>query len=240
MIWNVSIFPHRDNVSEFKAVKNFVAVGLGPLTHNPKFVTYCDKPNSSLRGGVKFMAKRMKVDIPPIPLASKEEFRLLKSKLKLNPKPSTKQLEDWCQEFLKKADGKFIFPKLPPLLRVGVKKFQVNQKISILGLNTEEGFVKLMGELRSEVNLENPKQQKRQLVQHYNPVSNKRLRSDHSSARPTEATQTRTASTVTTNTSQQLPTSLDKQMSKNVQPYQLSLLLLLLLPLPVQKAQTYN
>ena len=147
MIWNVSIFPHRDNVSEFKAVKNFVAVGLGPLTHNPKFVTYCDKPNSSLRGGVKFMAKRMKVDIPPIPLTSKEEFELLKSKLKLNPKPSTKQLEDWCQEFLKKADGKFIFPKLPPLLRVGVKQFQVNQKISILGLNTEEGFVKLMGEL---------------------------------------------------------------------------------------------
>ena len=73
-----------------------------------------------------------------------------------------------------------------------------------------------MGELQSEVNLENPKQQKRQLVQHYNPVSNKRLRIDHSSARPTEATQTRTASTITTNTSQQLPTSLAPRPQTNV------------------------
>ena len=57
------VFPHRDNASEFNAVEGFVAVGLGPLTHNPKFVTSSDMPNPVLRGGAKFMAIRMKVDI---------------------------------------------------------------------------------------------------------------------------------------------------------------------------------
>ncbi|EJK46131.1 hypothetical protein THAOC_35219 [Thalassiosira oceanica] len=156
-IWNVTAFPHRDNMSEFNPIDDFVAA----LSHNARFVTKSDNPHRRLTGGLRFMAIRMRVYIPPLPIQGKEEHRMLREKLKVTPTPNKQQLESWCEQFKERADGVNIFPKLPHLLRTGVQQYQVSQKIRILGLHTEEGFNKLLGELRTDVVLENPEQQRR-------------------------------------------------------------------------------
>ena len=170
-IWNVTVFPHRDNMSEFDAIEGFVAAGLGPLSHNPRFVTKSDTPHRKLKGGLKFMAQRMKVELPPLPIQGKLEYSLLRENLKVTPTPNKQQLESWCEQYKVKADGINVFPKLPNLLRAGAKQYQVGQKIRLLGLHTEEGFNKLLGELRTDVVLENPQQQERKLLQLHEPSS---------------------------------------------------------------------
>ena len=158
-------------MSEFDAIEGFVAAGLGPLSHNPRFVTKSDTPHRKLKGGLKFMAQRMKVELPPLPIQGKLEYSLLRENLKVTPTPNKQQLESWCEQYKVKADGINVFPKLPNLLRAGAKQYQVGQKIRLLGLHTEEGFNKLLGELRTDVVLENPQQQERRLLQRHEPSS---------------------------------------------------------------------
>ena len=75
-IWNVTVFTMRVNVSEFRTVE-FVAVGIGPLSFNKDYVTKADHPSPKLKGGLKVMAQKMNVDIPPLPFSTPAEYHLL-------------------------------------------------------------------------------------------------------------------------------------------------------------------
>jgi len=88
------------------------------------------------------------------------------------------------------TNGVNIFPKLPHLLRTGVQQYQVSQKIRILGLHTEEGFNKLLGELRTDVVLENPEQQRRLLIQRHESSNLHRNISEQAAPAVSESTGT--------------------------------------------------
>lgn len=53
---NILLYPNHPNVSLFKPVKNFVAVGIGPLSYNEDYVDI-GLPHKELKGEVKFIAK---------------------------------------------------------------------------------------------------------------------------------------------------------------------------------------
>ena len=138
-IWNVTVFPRRVNVSEFEPI-DFVAVGIGPLNFNPDFVKKSETPHEALSGGLKFLARQMKVDIPPLPLSTPAEFSMLKEFCSQHPQPTTEDITNLCKHFLAKSNGMTIFPKLPSLIRPGIKRWEINETIRLLGLETEEGF----------------------------------------------------------------------------------------------------
>ena len=63
-----------------------------------------------------------------------------------------------CKQFLEKANGVDIFPKLPSLIKPGIKRWEINQSIELLGLQTEEGFKSLMAELKTAISIGAPAQ----------------------------------------------------------------------------------
>lgn len=73
----------------FKPIKNFVAVGVGPLTCDPQFAS-SGPPHESLIGDMKFLVERMKLVGPPLHIETKKEKRIFNDHLKENPKPTTK------------------------------------------------------------------------------------------------------------------------------------------------------
>ena len=152
-IWGVTVFPQRVNVSEFNPV-DFVAVGIGPLSFDPDYVKRSDEPSPVLAGGLKFMAKQMKVEFPPLPISTPAEFSMLKEFCSKHPQPKSEDINQLCRECLQKSNGIDIFPKLPSLIRPGIKRWEVNQSIELFELLTEEGFNKLFSELRKEVSLD--------------------------------------------------------------------------------------
>ena len=58
-----------------------------------------------------------------------------------------------CKHFLAKSD---IFPKLPTLIKPGMKRWEINEAIRLLGLETEEAFNELFEQLRTVVSLPPP------------------------------------------------------------------------------------
>ena len=62
-----------------------------------------------------------------------------------------------CKLFLEKSDGIKIFTKFPSLIRPSIKRWEINEAIRLLGLQTEEGFNKLYDELCTAVSLESPR-----------------------------------------------------------------------------------
>ena len=75
-----------------------------------------------------------------------------------HPKPKSTDIANLCKQFLLFANGVDIFPKLPSLVRPGIKRWEINKSIELLGLQTEEGFNALMAELRTTVSLDDPPQ----------------------------------------------------------------------------------
>ena len=151
-IWGVTVFPGRVNVSEFQPTE-FQPIGVGPLTFNPDYVKKSDTPSPALNGGLKFMAKKMKVEIPPLPLATKEEYGILKEFCTTHPQPSRDDVNNLCKHYLQLADGRTILPKHPTLINPGIKRWKINQSITLLGLRTEKGFTALLKDLRTEISL---------------------------------------------------------------------------------------
>jgi len=75
-IWCVDLFMNRINVSEYKPL-DFVAVGVGPLSHDNDYVTK-GPPAEFLHGDLRFLGERMGVKYPPMPPLTKREFGMIK------------------------------------------------------------------------------------------------------------------------------------------------------------------
>ena len=104
------------------------------------------------------MGFQMKVDIPPLPFSTPKEYQMLNEFLARHPQPKSNDIANLCKQFLLFANGIDIFPKLPSVVRPGIKRWEINQASKLLGLETEEGFNKLFAELRTTVSLDPPLQ----------------------------------------------------------------------------------
>jgi hypothetical protein len=126
-IYNVLIWPRHKNVSVLPCKPDFVSVGIGPLTYNPRFVEFGD-PAEHLTGDLEFMASQMNLKYPILPIGSKEEVKIYNEFVK-NKKPTPTNLEKLCEIFKEKSDGINIFPKIPSVLKSYKSTWEKNNEI---------------------------------------------------------------------------------------------------------------
>ena len=114
-IYNVIIYPGHTNFSLYEAPKDN-SVGLCKLIAFVGFVQQ-GEPLECLTPDQRFIAKQMGVQCPPLPPSGKQEMQMLNEFYQRNPSATDRQFENLAREFLDKADGKEIFPKLPSMLK---------------------------------------------------------------------------------------------------------------------------
>ena len=127
-LFNILIYPRHRNLSRFKPVDGFVAIGVGPLSLDPEYVQQ-GEPLPVLKGDLHFMAERMKLECPPLPLAHKDEFKIFRHFIARNPKVTRSTLHNLAKEFKAKSNGQTVFPKLPCMLKVYCIKWKQNELI---------------------------------------------------------------------------------------------------------------
>lgn len=154
-IWGILLFPNRTNVSQFKPL-DFVAWGLGPLSFDPRFVDKGD-PADHLKGDLLFMAKRMGVKYPPLPPSTEQEFGMIKNFCASHPGQKSVDIERLCENFRQKSDGKSVFPKLPSMIKPGIKRWEINQEIKMLRMRVGDSYGDIIEAFKSdEVRLSPP------------------------------------------------------------------------------------
>lgn len=146
-LFNVLVFPRHRNLSLFKAIADFVAIGIGPVSLNPDFVKM-GEPMAHLKGDLRFMAERMKLNCPPLPIGGRrEEIRMFSTFMSLYPKASDANWRKLSKLFLKKSNGKTIFPKLPSMLKSYHSRWQQNQVIKQLEKKLETPINEVLQQL---------------------------------------------------------------------------------------------
>jgi len=147
-IWNLLIYPNHTNILAFKPTE-FVAVGIGPLSYDLKYID-TGEPMAHFKGDFKFLAKRMKLKCPPLPLSTRQEYSIYNDHLKSHPQPAKKNWDELAQIFKNSVNGKTIFPKLPSMLKSYYDKWSKNQEIKIIGMQIRGGYNKILSKLSSE------------------------------------------------------------------------------------------
>ena len=115
-LYNVLIYPAHCNFSLFAPPKDDIAVGIRPLTSFPEYVQ-AGEPMEHLTPDQKFMARMMKVECPPLPPSGPTEMSTLNKYYTAHPNMTSQELHILAKKFLREADGKETFPKLPCMLK---------------------------------------------------------------------------------------------------------------------------
>jgi len=147
-IWNLLIYPNHTNILAFKPTE-FVAVGIGPLSYDLKYVD-TGEPMPHFKGDLKFLAERMKLKCPPLPLSTKQEHLIYNDYLKSHPQPATKNWDELAQIFKNITNGKTVFPKLPSMLKRYYDQWSKNQSIKMIGMQIRGGYNQVLLKLSSE------------------------------------------------------------------------------------------
>ena len=126
-------FPEHGAVNQalFDPIKDFVAVGVGPLNYDSKFVDH-GEPHPKLTGGLLFLARKMKLKGPPLHVAHPREMHLFNEFMREHPRPTAKTWDELAALFKFKSDYETIFPKLPSMLRNYYNKWKVTQELTML------------------------------------------------------------------------------------------------------------
>ena len=127
-------FPSHTNQALFQPVQGFIAVGVGPLNYDEKYVT-TGPPSTNCTGDILFLAKKMKLVGPPLHIAHPKEKKMFNDHMGEFPKPTSKTWDDLCAKYLEAADYKEVFPKLPSMLRNHYNKW----KLTYLGIGIGQG-----------------------------------------------------------------------------------------------------
>jgi hypothetical protein len=145
-IFGVDIYPRHTNLAQFKAVDDFVAVGIGPLYYDSAFVKP-GEPDSRLTGDLLFVAKRMKVKCPPLHLEGPHEKKIFNEFVKAHPKPTTQHWKELAARFLLLTNCKTIFPKLPSMLKSYYNRWKDSQLIVMAEEEMKSDYHALLMEL---------------------------------------------------------------------------------------------
>jgi hypothetical protein len=119
-IFQRHLWPGHLNLMDYKPVLDYISVGVGPLNFSSEKHVKVGKPMKLLVSrDYRFMAEMEGVELPPsLPIKGHEENKLFNCIMKERTmKGKSANWDLMAEEFLKRADGKTIFPKLPQLLK---------------------------------------------------------------------------------------------------------------------------
>jgi hypothetical protein len=141
-----TVFPRHTNLGQFKEIKDFIAVGIGPLYYSPDYVDLGD-PDPRLKGDNLFVAKRQKLKCPPLHISTRTEKRIFNQFITNNPNPTGREWRKLATEFKEQTNCGDVFPKLPSMLKNHHKKWRKNQLIVLAEEKIKEPYNVLLREL---------------------------------------------------------------------------------------------
>jgi len=151
-IYNVVVYPsHRNCSLLINPITNFIAVGIGPLSYDNRFVTF-GPAHKNLRGDLRFVASSMGLELPPLEISSKEERTIFNDYRRNHPqnkKLSASSLVELAIKFKCYANGTTIFPKLPSQLEAYDRNFQKISVVTITARNMSIPYNQLLSGLMS-------------------------------------------------------------------------------------------
>lgn len=121
---------------------NFSPIGIGPLSYDSRYVD-CGQPSPKLKGDLRYVANKMGLVFPLLPISTREEYKLFTnhiSKITNDDEVGIKQMTDLAIKYKLSSDGEKIFPKLPSMLLAYYKTWKVNQKLKMLRLQLDAKF----------------------------------------------------------------------------------------------------
>lgn len=128
-LYGVTIYPRHNNGLEFQANDEMTSVGIGPLSYSDRYVKVGES-HPSLKGDLKFLAKQMKLELPPLPVASRREIKMFTDfMINCSGKPKESDFANLAHQYLVAADGIDVFPKLPTMVRSYFNRWKKNQMI---------------------------------------------------------------------------------------------------------------
>jgi len=115
-VFGVIVYQNHRNLLTFSSpVVAFIAIGVGPLSYDTNYVTF-GPVHPKIKGDVKFVARKMGIELPPLPISTKEERKLFNEFRRDNctgSKLGPTKVHELCTLYKSKADGVSIFPKIP-------------------------------------------------------------------------------------------------------------------------------
>ena len=126
-IYEVIIYPGHLNFSLYEAPKEN-AVGIRKLAAFSEYVRQGD-PLETLTPDQNFIAKQLGVQCPPLPPSGKQEMQIINDFYQQNPNATDRHFQALAKEFLKKSDGKVIFPKLPSMLKADFRRWKKTSNV---------------------------------------------------------------------------------------------------------------
>lgn len=152
-IYNVIVYPsHRNCAIISNPIENYVAVGIGPLSYDSRFVTFSNKPHDEVKGDLRFVAASMQLELPPLIISTKEErviFNEFRRSHPGNKRLPQSALVELASIFKTKANGTTIFPKLPSQLAAYDSNFQKISAVKITARKMSVPYNELLRSLSS-------------------------------------------------------------------------------------------
>ena len=141
-IYNVQIFPLHQNMMEFKGT-NLISVGIGPLSYDENYVEV-GAPDDSLSGNMLFIAERMGLVLPLMPIATMREIQIFTTFMGRHPHPTDSNFRELAKIYKQNSDGIDVFPKLPAMVKAYYNRWKKNQAIK----RSQEGVGQAVLDLR--------------------------------------------------------------------------------------------
>lgn len=148
-IFNAVVFPSHNNVLQFKPVKDWVAVGIGPLSYSTAYVDP-GKPDPSLKGDLRFVAQQMRLKLPPMPIATPKEIKIYNDFRLQHPGMTPSDCRELARKYKLLSNGTTTFPKLPSMINQYSNQWKLNNEIKLLKKQIKTGFDTLVAKMSSD------------------------------------------------------------------------------------------
>ena len=104
-IYNIIAWKNHINILQFKSVQNFDSIGIGELKYSEQFVEKGEVDERIRVRDIRFMAEKMKLRMPPLPISHWEEIKIFNDFMKENNTLSNSKCVDLAELYKEKCNG---------------------------------------------------------------------------------------------------------------------------------------
>ena len=130
-IHNVIVWKNYRNLTLSLSNNSFVSVGIGELHYPEIFVSKGTPDSRIVVRDINFMALKMKLAMPPMPISHLHEIKIFNDFIKQNPSFTSTSMSTLTMIFKDKSNGTTIIPKLPSLIKHYCKRWEANSLIQL-------------------------------------------------------------------------------------------------------------
>ena len=115
-ICNIIVWKKHRNLTLSLSNDSFVSFGIGELHYPEPFVSKGPPDSRIVVRDITFIALKMKLAMPPMPISHPHEIKIFNDFIKQNPSFTSTSMSTLALIFNDESNGTRIFPKLPSLI----------------------------------------------------------------------------------------------------------------------------